>query len=480
MGSSNEKLSWWTKIGYGMGDIYGGGSGVIISFYYLIFLTDVVRIPPALAGTVILISKLYDSITDPFEGLLADRTRTKMGRRRPYLLIGIPLVFLSFFALFYPFNMASEVSRFWAVMLSYLFFSTVVSIVMLNYNALHAEITLDYNERSSLSSIRIFFSTVASIVAALVPLEIVKAFPDIHTGYIVMGLAFGAFFALPYIATIASVKERHEFQRPPEAFNWRRAFLDPFKNRTFVYTLAMYLFAFVAIDTVSTIVAYFVKYYLQRSGEVSFVNGTLLVAQVISLPFYLAISKRTSKIRGYIIGLGIWAAAMIFSFLLSPSNASLWVYVFASVVGLGTGGIVVMIYAIFPDIPDVDELHSGERREAIYSALVTFIRKFSSALAIFAVSNVIGWAGYVPPVQQTLNGATQLIEQPQSSSFLLVLRLIFMLLPIALLVFALIFAVRFPLTPQLHQRLNLLLARQRAGEPVDEVEKQELTKVLLG
>ena len=96
------------------------------------------------------------------------------------------------------------------------------------------------------------------------------------------------------------------------------AFIVPFKNRTFVYTLAMYLFAFVAIDTVSTIVAYFVKYYLLRSGEVSFVNGTLLIAQVISLPFFVALSKRTSKIRGYIIGLVIWAVAMLFSFLLSP------------------------------------------------------------------------------------------------------------------------------------------------------------------
>jgi oligogalacturonide transporter len=480
MEAKSEKLSWWVKIGYGLGDIYGGGSGVIISFYYLIFLTDVVRIAPVLAGTVILISKIYDSITDPFEGIIADRTRTKMGRRRPYLLIGIPLVFLSFFALFYPFSMASQTARFWAVMLSYLFFSTIVSIVMLNYNALHAEITLDYNERSSLSSIRIFFSTVASIIAALIPLEIVKAFPDVHTGYIVMGLVFGAFFALPYIATVASVKERPEFQRPPEPFNWRRAFIDPFKNRTFVYTLAMYLFAFVAIDTVSTIVAFFVKYYLHRSSEVSFVNGALLVAQVISLPFYVALSKRTSKIRGYIIGLVVWVVAMLFSFLLSPSNGAAWVYVFATIVGLGTGGIVVMIYAIFPDIPDVDELQSGERREAIYSALVTFIRKFSSALAIFAVSNVIGWAGYVPPLEQTLNGVTKLIEQPQSDTFLLVLRLIFMLLPIVLLAFALIFAVSFPLSPALHMRLNALLTKQRANEPVDETEKQELTRVLLG
>jgi oligogalacturonide transporter len=480
MEAKSEKLGWWTKIGYGLGDIYGGGSGVVISFYYLIFLTDVVRISPVLAGTVILVSKIYDSITDPFEGILADRTRTRLGRRRPYLLVGIPLVFLSFFALFYPFNSTSETTRFIAVMASYLFFSTVVSIVMLNYNALHAEITLDYHERSSLSSIRIFFSTLSSIVAALVPLEIVKVFPDVRSGYIVMGLAFGAFFALPLIATVAAVKERPEFQRPPEAFNWRRAFITPFQNRTFVYTLAMYLFAFVSLDAVSTIVAYFVKYYLLRSDEVSFVNGALLIAQVFSLPFYVWLSKRTSKIRGYLLGLVIWIGAMLFSFLLSPNNPAFGVYLFAVVVGLGTGGIVVMIYAMFPDIPDVDELVSGERREAIFSALVTFIRKFSSALAIFAVSNLIGWAGYVPPLQETVGGATKLIEQPQSETFLLALRLVFMLLPIVLLALALIFALRFPLTPGLHRRLNAVLARQRAGQAVDEAEKQELVRKLIG
>lgn len=480
MEANSEKLSWRTRIGYGIGDIYGGGAMIVVSFYYLIFLTDVVGISPALAGTVILISKIYDSITDPFEGLIADRTRTRLGRRRPYLIAGIPLVFLSFFALFYPFNMDEEMTRFFFVILSYLFFSTVISLVSLNYNALQAEITLDYNERSVLSSARIFFSTLGSIAAALIPLEIVKAFPDVHTGYIVMGLVFGAIFALSLVATVVVVKERPEFQKPPSPFNWRVAFIDPFKNRTFVYTLAMYLFAFVAIDTVSTIVAYFVKYYLQRGDEVSYVNGTLLVAQVISLPFYVALSKRTSKVHGYITGLAIWVVAMLFSFLLAPDTGSVWVYAFAVVVGLGTGGIVVMIYAIFPDIPDVDELRSGERREAIYSALVTFIRKFSSALAIFAVSVGIGWAGYVPPVQQTRDSVTRLIEQPQTDGFLLVLRLIFMLLPIVLLVLALYFALKFPLTPALHRRLNDLLARQRANEPVDESEKQELTKVLLG
>ena len=109
---------------------------VVVNFYYLVFLVDVVRISPVLAGTVILISKVYDAITDPLEGILSDRTRTKLGRRRPYLLAGIPLIFLSFVGLFYPAGFDEQIFRFVFVICTYLFFSTVVSIVMLNYNAL--------------------------------------------------------------------------------------------------------------------------------------------------------------------------------------------------------------------------------------------------------------------------------------------------------------------------------------------------------
>src|SRR5512137_2115313 len=108
MEPKSDKLSFWRKLGYGLGDIYGGGAGTLISFFYLVFLTDVVQLNPGLAGVVILISKLYDAVTDPFEGVLSDRTRTRLGRRRPYLLAGIGLVLASFVALFYPFDLASQ------------------------------------------------------------------------------------------------------------------------------------------------------------------------------------------------------------------------------------------------------------------------------------------------------------------------------------------------------------------------------------
>ena len=223
-------MTFWQKIGYGLGDIYVGGSGIIISFYYLYFLTDIIQIRPALAGIVILISKVYDAITDPFEGLISDRTRTKLGRRRPYLLAGIPLVFLSFFLLYYPVAFESEAGRFIFVICTYLFYSTIVSIVMLNYNALQSELTADYHERTQLSSIRIFFSAVSSLICALIPLEIVKMVEDVRQGYIYMGLAFGAFFAIPFIATFFAVKERKAFQKEPGEFNFKDAFIEPFKE----------------------------------------------------------------------------------------------------------------------------------------------------------------------------------------------------------------------------------------------------------
>jgi oligogalacturonide transporter len=481
--AASEKLGVWRKIGYGLGDIYGGGASVIISFYYLIFLTDVVRLAPALAGTVILLSKVYDAITDPFEGVISDRTRTALGRRRPYLLAGIPLIFLTFFGLFYPVNFADETYRFMFVIATYLCYSTVVSLVMLNYNALQAEMTLDYNERTSLSSVRIFFSTVSSILAALLPLEIVKAFPDVRQGYIAMGLVFGAVFALPFIATVIAARERKEFQKPPEPLDLRATLIDPFRTRTFVLALLMYLFAFVAMDAVSSIVVYFMRYYMLRGNEANYVAGTLLVFQVISLPFYVLLSKRKGKRFAFMVGGAIWLATMLTSFLLTPSSTFLAPYVFAATVGIGTGGIVVMIYAIFPDIPDVDELHSGERREGVYGALISLCRKFSSALAIFGVSITIGLAGYVRPVEQTVGGAATLVEQPQSAGFLLVLRAVFVILPIMLVLLSMFFAEKYPLTGEIHERLNRLLARRRAGEPETpamQVEATELQHILIG
>ena len=478
----DEKISFWRKVGYGMGDIYGGGYAVILSFYYLVFLTDVIRLNPALAGTVILLSKVYDAITDPFEGVISDRTRTRLGRRRPYLLAGIPLIFLTFFGLFYPVNFAEETSRFIFVICTYLLFSTVVSIVMLNYNALQSELSLDYNERTALSSARIFFSAVSAIICALVPMEIVKAFPDVRQGYIVMGLVIGTFFALPFIFTFFAVQEREEFQKPPEKFNLRDTLIEPFRMRSFVITMLMFALASVAADSTSSVMVYFMKYHIGRGNEANYVAGTMLASQVLALAFFTGYARRTSKKQSFITGVSIWLAAMLCSIFLGPQLPGFVVYVFAAFVGFGLGGFYVSIYSIFPDLPDVDELRTGERREGVFGALLTLVRKSSGAVGIFIVSNILAAAGYVSPIAEVVNGATKLIDQPQSEGFVLTLRVVFFIVPLVLLGLTIFFAARLPITPESHARLSTFLAARRINPvltPALQTEEEELKKILI-
>jgi len=440
---------------------------MIIGFYYLYFLTDVVLLTPKLAGIVFLVSKAWDAVTDPLMGMISDRTRTRWGRRRPYFLAGVILIFLSFFAMWFPVDFDSELHRFIFILVAYVFFSTVITMVMIPYNALVPELTPDYDERTALTTFRIAFSGFSSLLCAVVPWEIVKAFDtDIRQGFIVMAVAFGLFFALPFIAVFFTTHERMEFQVKPDRIDFKKNFLEPFKTPTFVNVLLMYLFAFVAMDVVMSIVIYFMTYYLNQGDATNYVLGTLLVVQLAVIPLYYILSKKTSKKAAFTSAAVFWIASMGFSFFIGPDSPIYFVYVFGGLVGVGAGGIVIMIYSIFADVPDVDELYSGERREGIYSGMFMFMRKLSSALGIFLVSNLIDWAGYLAPIEG--------IQQEQSDNFILVLRVIFMVIPVVFLALCIFFSVRYAMTPKLHQRLKDFLERRRDADVMtDELSREE-------
>lgn len=260
------------------------------------------------------------------------------------------------------------------------------------------------------------------------------------------------------------MRERPEFQQAPEPFRWPGVLIEPFRLRIFRALLAMYLLAFVALDCIGSIVVLFVRNYLGREADVGIVGGLVVAVQVIAMPFYLWLVRRWGKAQGYVVGACLWMLAMLASLLLSPEMPSWTIYVFATLVGFGMGGISLSIYAMFPDVPDVDELVSGRRREGMYSSLFTLARKFSSAIALFLVAQVIGVAGYLPPQQVVTDGVTQLVHQPQSQSFLLILRLLFAFLPVCMLLLGSLAARRYSLSRSLHAHLGMALeARRRTG-----------------
>jgi oligogalacturonide transporter len=459
-----KSVSLKTKLLFGAGDIYGGGAMNLINFFYLIFLTDVLNIRPVYAGAIFMCSKIWDAVSDPLMGVITDNTRSRFGRRRPYFLAGVIFVFLSFVLLWFPAGFAAETARVLFALAAYLLFCTVFTMVMVPYYAMSAELSSSYNERTQISNIRLAFSMGSSIFCALLPMMIVRAFADIRIGYICMSVVFGLFFALPFIGVFAGTKESpcpHERAR----FSWK-AFVYPFKLRTFRILVLLYLMAFLSLDIISTQVSYYMKYYMMRGSLTNIVLGAVIIAQILFLPVHFALSKRIGKNGVYALGCGLTVAGVALMAAVSPLWPQFVMFIPPVIVGAGMSACVSMPWSMYGDVTDVGELAAGVRTEGSFSGIMTFVRKVSSALTVFLVSALIDFFGYVRPVEG--------VEQAQPEAVLLCIRLIILGAPLVLLSAGFFFALKYPLNRQTHDRLREFLSGGTKDKTVEAELKEKL------
>lgn len=479
--SMNDRVSRKEKYIFAAGDLYGGGAQLIIGFYYLIFLTDVVRIRPALAGTVILISKIWDAVSDPLMGVITDNTRTKWGRRKPYFLIGFFGILISFFFLWYPVAFEMESARFVYVLISYLFYSTIQTIVMVPYSAMSSEISNDYKERTVINGTRLFFSQFASLLCAVLPLEVVKMFQDERVGYMAMAATFAIFFAVPFILIFFVAKERVPVPHEKSKFDLS-ALLKPFRLRSFRILIAIYLFAFLAMDIVSTVFAYFMNYYLLRPDELNYVLGAMLITQIVLVPAVIKIATVKDKTFVLKYSVILWAIGAVLLGLMNTAWPVWSIYVIAVIIGAGIIGCVVMPWTMYPDVTDAGELAFGKRISGSFSGIMTFMRKFSSAIGIFIVSQILDIAGYIKPQDISENGVTKKLMMEQPETLITALKFIVIFFPLFLLGLVLFNTYRYPLNAAIHKRLRIQLDFQRGEteEGLDEQEVNEIRKKLIG
>lgn len=466
---------------FAAGDIFGGGASVIISFYYLIFLTDVVMLRPALAGIVILVSKIWDAANDPLMGAITDNTRTRWGRRRPYFLVGFFSILAAFLLLWYPMTNDNEMVRFSYVLFSYVLYSTVTTMVMVPYAAMSSEITQDYEERNIVNGTRLFFSQCSSLVCAVLPLEIVKLFPDDERkGYMVMAVAFGALFAVPFLLMFLFTRERVVSSTSVEKFSLKD-FIAPFRVRTFRILVTIYLSAFLSMDVVSNVYAYYMNYYLKRPGELNYILGAMLITQIALVPLVIRFSNKLGKAGTLKISTFIWGFGILFMALLQPDWPVWAVYVNAVVMGTGIIGCIVMPWMMFPDATDVGELASGKRNAGSYSGIMTFMRGISSAVGIFIVSNILDFAGYIKPVENVVGDKAEKILMEQPQGVISALKIIVVGLPFVLLFVTYLSARKYPLSREIHEKLikHLEYMRGNSEKPIDDDEVKLLEKTLI-
>jgi GPH family glycoside/pentoside/hexuronide:cation symporter len=438
---SGERLSLWTKLGFAIGDLGPAtGPGTIIPFFFLFFLTDVVKLNPSLAGLALLIGKIWDAVNDPLFGFLSDRTRTRWGRRRPYLLLAaIPFGF-TFFLLWVapPWRDQIILCAYFACL--YILFDTTFTAVGVPYYALIPELTLDYDERTSLVGYIMAVSIGGGLLGAVLPLTIVGLFPDRRIGYAAMGAIMGVVFALPLFATFAVSRERGEFQE--------RSALPPLeslryvvRNRALWYVMGLDILSWLAVDILSAVFIYYLKYWIGISeDDASLVLGLILFSALLFLPLFVKLSRRIEKKWTFVLGMSSWAVIQMIIFFI-PQGAVTAIWVLAFLAGIGVSTAHVMPSSMRPDVLEVDELASGCRQEGIYSGVAVFIRKLSTSLALFVIGVALDWAGYVP-------------EGVQPESALRAIRIIMGPVPALLLIAAIVIACFYPITRERHRAIR--------------------------
>ena len=457
--SAPQRIPFWKKAVFGTGDIYAGGAQQLVGFLYFFFLTDVVGLRPALAGAVVLVSKIWDAVSDPMFGVLSDRTRTRFGRRRPYFLAGTILIFLSFGGLWLPLEFGTQWGKFIFALTVWLFHETVCSMVLVPFYALGGDLTSDYHERNSIMFSRLFISTLAIILVAVLPKMVVDRFADPRLGYALMGAAFGLLFSLPWIAIFFTFPEKGDY-KPDSRLTVFAQTIEPLRIKSFRQLMLLFISGYTAVDLMSGVFVYYMTYYLHRT-DFNFVLGALLAGQALLLPIWLRLAKILGKRNALIAGYAWWALMIALMATIAPVWPRAAIYIVAFLMGGGSGAAAFLPWAIFPDVADVSELVYGARRDGASGGFLTFARKCATALGMGLFGLGLDLAGFVKPLTRIVDNVKMSLPQPQPEAALLVIRGALFLVPALLMVFGILVALRFKITAPIQARIRGFLAFRR-------------------
>ncbi len=454
-------------IAYGMGDIYGGGSFIIISLLFMYFLTDTVGLPGVLAGAVMLPGKVWDAISDPMMGYLSDNMKSRFGRRRVFFLWGIVPIAVSYILMWITVRFDSTYITFIYYAFTFILFRTAFTMVMIPYSALNAEMTTDYKVRMRMSGVRMIFSQGSSLICAVIPKLIMNRFfaDSPEQGYLVISIIFGIFFALPWFIVFAGTWELPSVKKPESAsmFGFFKNIRTLFISRTFKIHMGMYIFSYAAMDIFMTVFIYYLTHYLGRPGLFTSAVFFMLLTQVSVNPFYVFLANKKGKGFSYRFGLAIWGTAMLVTLLINPEISDLTILLISTLIGSGMSAGTMIPWAILPSATDVDELITADQRAGTYAGAMTFLRKIINALTIFIFGVLLDVIGYLRPIREKVGGVTKVIEQTQTADTLFWLKMIFSFAPFVLIVIGFIIALKFKITPSTHEVLVAEIRRLKEG-----------------
>ncbi|WP_020673644.1 MFS transporter [Amycolatopsis nigrescens] len=382
-----------TRLGYSLGSFVTGAFGTVPGLLLLPYLTDTLAVPGAVAGAIVLVPKAWDVLFNPFAGRLSDASLAKRGSRRRFLLFGGIGVAVLFAAIFAGPALGSVTVDAAYVVLAFFLCATAFAFFQVPFNALPAEITDSYDERTKLTSWRIGILAVAILVSGAGAPAITDAIGGAG-GYQVMGIAIGVIILGGTFGVYFGIRNAPVGRLRPNPTGWRELIATMRAWRPFRWLLGVYFVQSLGIGTLLAGVSYAARYVLGDASLQKFLFAGFVGPALLMMPVWPILGRRWGKLIGFRAASIAFAVALLglVGAQALPVGVS---FVFVALAGVGYAGIQVFPLAILPDLIDVEEERTGQTRAGVAAGVWTASETLGLALGPGLFGLVLTLGGYV-------------------------------------------------------------------------------------
>ena len=400
MNLNSTKLSIKEKVGYGLGDTASRFVWDMVGFWILIFYTDTFGISAAAAGTIMLIARFWDMLSDPLMGIIADRTNTRWGKFRPYLLwMAIPYSVLAVLAFTTPnFGPAGKVIY---AGVTYLLLMTVFTAINLPYSSLGAVMTSDSYERAGLNSYRFGFAFTGQLIVTGLALYLAAYFGkgDMAKGYQYTMILFAIISFMLFMITFKTTRERVA-PPPAQQKNLKQDIKNLFRNRPWVILFFVGIISFIMFALQNLSIAYYFKYYVGQEQSVQLFNVIGTIALILGIPFSKPLAKRFGKREVFIASSLI--SGLFFILLYIPGNDNLYaVYILNILAKFTYAPAVPLLWTMLADTADYSEWKFHRRATGLVFSAATFAQKAGWGIGGALAGWLLAIFRFVPNVEQS-------------------------------------------------------------------------------
>lgn len=395
MNKNTEKIGIFEKIAYGGGDLASNLVLVLTGTYVTFFYTDALGLNPAIIGTIMMLSRLGDGFTDMIMGYVMDRTRSRHGKARPWLLwLAAPIAVAAILVFLVP-NIGNTGKYIYVAVTYNLVTTFLYTMINIPYGALTSLMTRDQDQRMVINIFRMFMAQIGSLIINAFTLPFVNAMggSKYQKSWVLVSVIYGILAGALFLLCFAKTKERVSIaNREKEGLAFIQSFRLIIKNNYWLLLAGVWISMALGMSLGMGVGTYYAKYILGDENIAGFLGALGIVPMLVFIPLTVPLNRRFGKRNVALAGslISLLGQALM---LLSPQSAS-WLMVCAVIKGVGSASLTGTIFAMIADTIEYGHWKTGTRVEGMLYSSTTFGAKVGAGIGGAAALAIIGAAGY--------------------------------------------------------------------------------------